>query len=294
MDYVDDDCMFIFTQDQVNVMIATAAAQNQWAVNSISCAVTYPPCADQAGACNATACASVDLEILFDGFPGQTSWDITDANGAVVASGGSYGSQPGNSALNTNPACLPDGCYDLNFYDSINNGMCPFQSTASGLSTFITPGTLIAPGTIVGTLALGISPGLCGNYTLTDPNGGVLASGGGGFGASQTNSFCLVGGVAPKISDPNSENQVSKFIDESGFQVIPTVTTGIVTIQYAKDLNGQLKILDLSGKTLQEFSLSNQLVNHLNIDITEEKTGVYFAQIITNRGKVETKKFLKK
>jgi len=240
-----------------------------------------------------TTCAAVDLDILFDGYPGQTSWDITDASGTVVASGGTYAGQLGNSTLNTSPACLPDGCYDLNFYDSLNNGMCPFQSSAVGVATFITPGTLITPGSIVGTLSLVAQPGLCGNYTLTDPNGGVLASGGGGFGASQTNNFCLVGGVAPRISDPNSENLGSKFIDEYGFQVIPTVTTGVVTIRYAKDLSGQLRILDLSGRTLQEFSLSNQIANHLKIDITEEKMGVYFAQIITDNGEVNTKKFLK-
>ena len=64
-------------------------------------------------------CATVDLRIFFDGFPGQTSWDITDANGnVVVSSGGTYGGQQGNTFLDINPVvCLADGCYDLNFYD---------------------------------------------------------------------------------------------------------------------------------------------------------------------------------
>jgi len=53
MDYVDDDCMFTFTQDQINIMLATAAGQSDWATNSVSCMLSYPPCgeANQAGAC---------------------------------------------------------------------------------------------------------------------------------------------------------------------------------------------------------------------------------------------------
>jgi len=90
-------------------------------------------------------CASVDLDIRFDGFPSQTSWEITDASGNVVASsGGTYSGQAGNSLLNLTPACLPDGCYDLTFYDGVNNGMCPFRATASSQGTFITPGTVIS------------------------------------------------------------------------------------------------------------------------------------------------------
>jgi len=87
--------------------------------------------------CGNPLCASIDLNIFFDGFPAQTSWDITDANGNTVASsGGTYSGQPGNSMLNLTPACLPDGCYDLTFNDALNNGMCPFQSSAVGVSTF--------------------------------------------------------------------------------------------------------------------------------------------------------------
>jgi len=32
----------------------------------------------------AQSCAAVDLDIRFDGFPAQTSWNITDASGTVV------------------------------------------------------------------------------------------------------------------------------------------------------------------------------------------------------------------
>jgi len=70
---------------------------------------------------------------------GQTSWDIVDANGVVVASsGGTYSGTLGNSTT-TESTCLFDGCYTLNFNDAIGNGLCPFRATASSLGTFITP-----------------------------------------------------------------------------------------------------------------------------------------------------------
>jgi len=245
--------------------------------------------------CGTTTCANVDLNILFDGFPGQTSWDITNASGNVVASGGTYGSQGGNSTLSTSPACLPDGCYNLNFYDALNNGMCPFQSSAAGVATFITPGTLITPGSIVGTLSLVVTPGLCGNYTLTDANGGTLVSGGGAFGASQTNQFCLVNGVAPRIAAPGNEDLISKNINNDAiFEIKPTVTSDFITVSYADEIEGNLRIIDLSGKAIREINVSNKgSLNYLRIDVSNIEAGFYFAQLHTNNGKMEIRKFLK-
>ncbi len=44
MDYVDDDCMFMFSDDQVTLMCNTAAAQSSWAINSISSTTPYMSC----------------------------------------------------------------------------------------------------------------------------------------------------------------------------------------------------------------------------------------------------------
>ena len=57
MDYVDDDCMFTFTEDQVMLMQTIVASQDVWATNSMSCydnglVSIYPPCGErQQGAC---------------------------------------------------------------------------------------------------------------------------------------------------------------------------------------------------------------------------------------------------
>jgi len=240
-------------------------------------------------------CATVDLRIFFDGFPGQTSWDITDTNGNVVASsGGTYGGQQGNSTLNINPVvCLADGCYDLNFYDSLNNGMCPFQSSAVGVSTFITPGTLISPGSIVGTLSLVATPGLCGNYTLYDAAGSTLASGGGSFGASQTNNFCLSGGLAPKLPD-NSDEPVDKFINSFEFRVYPTLANDYITVNYETEKDVVLRIVDLNGKLLQQIERdANEALTQARLNVQDLSEGMYFVQMITIDG-IQSTKFIKR
>jgi len=65
MDYSDDECIFNFSQDQVDIMLATVASQNNWETNSISCSPVYPPCgeANQAGACTKVCPSSIVTQI---------------------------------------------------------------------------------------------------------------------------------------------------------------------------------------------------------------------------------------
>jgi len=239
-------------------------------------------------------CATVDLRIFFDGFPGQTSWDITDANGNVVASsGGTYGGQQGNTTLNINPVvCLADGCYDLNFYDAINNGMCPFKSSAFAQATFITPGTLITPGTIVGTLSLVTVPGLCGNYTLYDAAGTPLVNGGGAFGASETNNFCLSGGLAPRLASPESE--VEKLIvPTTEIEVYPTITTDFVTVKFDNTTAESLSVINLDGKVFKTINVKAMNIGFTRINVQDLPNGLYFVQLRAGDG-YSTGRFMKR
>lgn len=107
--------------------------------------------------CNDNA---LELDLSFDTFSSETSWEITDANGFEVAAGGNY-SGLGNTSL-TEDICLPDGCYELTVFDSFNDGMC---------------------------CSFG-----AGGYSLQDAENNILASGG-EFGSSETTEFCL--GIEP-------------------------------------------------------------------------------------------------
>jgi hypothetical protein len=184
MDYSDDGCMNIYTMGQKGRMRAlfepggaraslltstacgggggpaptcTDGIQNG-TETGIDCGGSCPPCG-----CNGT---SLTLTLRFDNYPEETAWNIRNSSNTIVASGGTYGSQPDGSTLNI-PLCLPDGCYSLTVTDVFGDGMCCAYGN--------------------------------GSYTLTGPSG-TLASGG-SFTASQTTPFCLGGPPAPTCTD---------------------------------------------------------------------------------------------
>ena len=184
MDYSDDACMNLFTQGQKTRMRALFdnGGARESLLNSGACgSAPTPTCddgiqnGDETGVdcggpdcdpCN-TNCNNVTITINLDNYPEETSWTITNANGAVVASGGTYGSQPDGSTV-TITECLDDGCYDFNISDSYGDGICCSYGN--------------------------------GSYTVTDANGNTLASGG-SFGSSETTNFCLGGGPTPTCDD---------------------------------------------------------------------------------------------
>ncbi len=238
-------------------------------------------------------CSPVDLSIQFDGFPAQSSWDITDANGNIVANSSSYNGLPNYSSA-TESACLPNGCYTLNFYDALGNGMCPFQSSAVGVSTFITPGTLISPGSIVGTLSLVATPGLCGNYTLSDASGNPLVSGGGSFGATQSQTFCVNGGASPKIQSTTKETLINK-VDNISMKLQSNLVRNVVQLAYNLPSNATANILlmDMHGSILQQFKTSTSNSQQLNIDVSNLPRGMYWLQLVSNDGQMLTKRLVK-
>jgi hypothetical protein len=183
MDYSDDACMNLFTFGQRTRMRALFdnGGFREGLLTSGGCgSAPTPTCSDgiqngqetgvDCGGPDCPACppcTDVTVTINLDNYPEETSWTITDANGAVVASGGTYGSQPDGSTV-TITNCLADGCYDFNIADSYGDGICCSYGN--------------------------------GSYTLTDANGNTLASGG-SFGSSETTNFCIGGGPVPTCND---------------------------------------------------------------------------------------------
>ena len=62
------------------------------------------------------------VNITFDNYPDETSWDIRDVNGSVLwSSNGNYAGLTGSVDI---PVCLPSGCYTFTIYDSYGDGIC--------------------------------------------------------------------------------------------------------------------------------------------------------------------------
>ncbi|MEM9544739.1 MAG: M43 family zinc metalloprotease [Bacteroidota bacterium] len=160
MDYSDDACMNLYTSGQKNRMQALFGVGGFRAslLSSNGCGNGNPPatCDDNL----------VQVTINLDNYPEETSWQITNTTGSIVASGGTYGSEPDGSTV-TIEACLVDGCYDFTINDSYGDGICCAYGN--------------------------------GSYSVTS-GGNTLASGG-AFGSSETTNFCLGGGSGPTCND---------------------------------------------------------------------------------------------
>ena len=188
MDYSDDVCMNLFTQGQSSRMRALfgPGGARESLLNSTACgAAPTPSCSDgiqngdETGVdCGGSSCPpcnttcdngnSLTLTINLDNYPGETSWQVTDAGGTIVASGGTYGSQPNGSTV-TESINLSAGDYTFTIFDSYGDGICCSYGN--------------------------------GSYSLADEFGNVLASGG-AFGSSEATGFCAGdGGTTPTCND---------------------------------------------------------------------------------------------
>jgi len=103
------------------------------------------------GGCSTDPSVCLDLQINSDAWAGETSYEMADADGNVVWSGGI------NSGSNSLSLCVPPGSYTFTMFDSYGDGICCTYGE--------------------------------GSYSLSGPDG-VLASGG-DFGSSESTSFTL-------------------------------------------------------------------------------------------------------
>ena len=72
-------------------------------------------------------CYEVTLDLLTDCWGNEVTWELADASGAIVASGGPYA----NQSTNIVNLCLDAGCYDFTILDSYGDGMSGAQYNTS-------------------------------------------------------------------------------------------------------------------------------------------------------------------
>ena len=149
-----------------------------------------PPCS---GGCTDN---DVNISITFDNYPEETSWQITNSNGSVVASGGTYASQPDGSTLSID-LCLVDDCYDFTIFDSYGDGICCGYGN--------------------------------GSYTVS--SGGTTLASGGSFTTSETTNFCFGGPPAPTCDD-GIQNGDETGVDCGGSVCDPCNTGGEILGSY--------------------------------------------------------------
>ncbi|MEQ9466622.1 MAG: S8 family serine peptidase [Ekhidna sp.] len=159
----------------------------------------------------------VTLTIVLDNYPEETSWQIRDGS-TVLASGGTYGSQPDGSTV-TEVISLATGCYDFVINDSYGDGICCSYGS--------------------------------GSYSLTD--GSTTLATGGSFGSSETTSFC-VGGATSSIFAVQSSASVGSPVSVSMY---PTYRVGEQLTIASNRSEVSYTITNLNGQAVESGQLVN-------------------------------------
>lgn len=111
----------------------------------------------------------ITITLTFDDYPGETSWSIiNDLTGRSVANGGPYGGHE-DQTTETITLCLGQGCYTFTIEDRYGDGICCDNGN--------------------------------GNYAVTDPDLGTIASGG-SFASSESTGFCVSLSVDVVAAEP--------------------------------------------------------------------------------------------
>ncbi len=113
-------------------------------------------------------CESGDLTltITFDNYPQETSWNVTDSSGTVVASESYSTANPDGSTITETISNLAGGDYTFTISDSFGDGICCSYGN--------------------------------GSYTLSS-NGGTIVSGG-DFGNSEATDFCISNSASLRLN----------------------------------------------------------------------------------------------
>lgn len=197
------------------------------------------------------------VEIFTDNYPGETSWEVKNTAGTVIASrtytagtGSAGAGGPDANKQHRHYVVAPaDDCYTLTMMDSYGDGMGYFTTT-------------VPYGRIKDSVDASILTNIVGN-TFTDEATGY-------FGAA---------GVISAVTVEAGLGNV---------QMFPNPTSGEFTVSFESTVNnGSIKVVDLQGRVILNNEINN--VDVLKMDVSELGNGIYMV-LINADGKVETKK----
>jgi len=172
------------------------------------------------------SCIDIKLAITFDNYPEETSWEIKDDNGAVVASGGTYGTQADGSTLNITK-CLPIGCYSLVMKDAYGDGMCCSYGN--------------------------------GSYTLTNSSTGATLASGASFTSTDTNSFCVGN------TKTDTTREIKTLDTELSLSIFPNPVSGNeLNVITNNDEKSTYRIVNTLGQVLMNGEL-NDIKSTINV-----------------------------
>lgn len=135
----------------------------------------------------------LDVQITFDDYPGEVSWVITDDGDQDVVTSAPYAALGAGSTISEH-VCLLEGCYTFTINDSYGDGIC--CGTGNG------------------------------SYTVSSPELGLLASGG-GYTYSESTEFCVTLPVTGVPFTAAGHIDVRPLDDEGTYQLALDLTGGM-------------------------------------------------------------------
>ncbi len=169
----------------------------------------------------AAACVATTLTITFDNYPEETSWDIKDANGNVVYSGGTYGSEADGSTKVIN-MCIDTGCYTFTMKDSYGDGMCCSYGN--------------------------------GSYSFKKDSDGTVIASGGSFKSAEATDFCLNTNGFAASANGKHENMVD-------VSIYPNPAKDIVMVHLKDQNMNAYTITSMTGQIVSQGKLNNNTIN---------------------------------
>lgn len=200
-------------------------------------------------------CKHVQVDITFDAFSQETTWDIVDDQNNVVAAGGPYPSAQYAYSFLRITECLPDGCYKFTIYDSFGDGICCSQGN--------------------------------GRWDISYEETTYYSPTSGDFGISEKHEFCLGasgnkaantthhGNATNTASEPTASFQPEKW---ESIEVFPNPARDRATLRYTATAGGaaQLQVVDLLGRVVRQSKVALQVgVNRIPVDLQGLSEGQY-------------------
>jgi len=179
----------------------------------------------------------VALTILTDCYGSEVTWDIVDAGGTVITTGGPYADVVGGQS-EVETICLANGCYIFNIYDSYGDGL-------NG--------------------AIANSCSVNGNYNMVDGSGNPLfqmAGTTGAYGSGASHTFCL--------SSPNADDAGISSITSPQGVFCSTSIVPVVVIQNFGNVTMTSAIINyqLGSGTVMTYNWTGSLAPNGTASVT--------------------------
>lgn len=201
----------------------------------------------------------VDLtvKVYTDNYPTESTWNIKDSSGAIIASGGPYagnangGGAEAISVITSTIQVEPSECYSIELMDSYGDGW---------------------------------------GYTTTNHHPGVevLENGTQLVFVSAKVSFSDDAPLVKNAAFSTASALDNETFESSNFAMYPNPSTGIINISTTEAVN--VEVVDITGKTVHQ---ANALESNASLDLSALPKGVYLVKVKGEKTNVTEKLILK-